>query len=102
MQPVATGVHYIASQILLWTQITKGVLFASRTFLWNSPCFKSRTLPTAPKQWNTASLMPFDGLSRLCVHFPATVGFQSPFLAGLARNIGARPHLELQDYRNEV
>ena len=45
---------------------------------------------------------PFEGLSRSCVHFPATVGFRSPFLAGLAWNLGASPHLELQDYRNEV
>ena len=36
------------------------------------------------------------------MHFPATVGFRSPFLAGLARNLGASPHLQLQDYRNEV
>ena len=42
---------------------------------------------------------PFEGLSRSCVHFPAIVGFRSPFLAG---NLGASPHLELQDYRNEV
>ena len=48
------------------------------------------------------SLCAFEGLLRPCVHFPATVGFRSPFLAGLACNLGASPHLELQDYRNEV
>ena len=34
------------------------------------------------------------------VPFPATVGFQSPIFAGLARNVGASPHLEVQDYSN--
>ena len=43
----------------------------------------------------------FEGLFAV-VHFPATVGFQSPFLSGLVRNLGVSPHLKLQDYRNEL
>ena len=43
------------------------------------------------------------GRTFVVVHFPATIGFRSLFLARLlVWNLGASPHLEFQDYRNEV
>ena len=45
---------------------------------------------------------PFEVLLRSCIS-PPRLASGLPFLAGLlVRNLGASPHLELQDYRNEV
>ena len=54
------------------------------------------------KQLQQLACAPFEGFSPGLKVFSATVGFRSPFLAGLARDLGFSPHLELQNYSNAV